>query len=99
MTAPRQCPRELVIESKEAICPHIHGNKQNIKIAAPPKGARIPGLPRSAHWSGPRERRLQPYDSLIWDIETLHFTTPAMATSICVLGTTLVRALATMLGD
>jgi hypothetical protein len=29
----------------------------------------------------------------------LHFTTPAMATSICVLGTTLVRALATMLGD
>jgi hypothetical protein len=33
-------------------------------------------------------RNLLPYDSLIWDIETLHFTPPGHPTSIHLLGIT-----------
>jgi len=36
----------------------------------------------------PSRCRLQPYESVIWDIETLHFTTPEHPTSISFLGTT-----------
>jgi hypothetical protein len=32
--------------------------------------------------------RLQPYESVIWAIETLHFTSPLEPTSISLLGTT-----------
>ena len=32
--------------------------------------------------------RYQPYESVIWGIETLHFTTPEHPTSISSLGTT-----------
>jgi hypothetical protein len=39
-------------------------------------------------WAAAFRLRLQPYESVIWDIETLHFTSPEHPSSISFLGTT-----------
>ena len=67
----------------------LYVNKEFIKGLALAKGSKNPQAPQMDSADLPAcACRLQPYESVIWDIETLHFTTPVDPSSIAFLGTT-----------